>query len=282
MDCKTIRAVSQDLWKGRAFLIRNLCFLRRDFSWFLALLVHTVVSNVAVVLIGVSCHDQLLTLNLTIGVLLWAFLSSLFSEVAYSISQERLDGVIEETFAAPVSRTAHLLGVAIFAWLKALLEVVLIAASILIFVRVDLTGANLGGAVLIVLLASLSFVGLGLMVAILPLLNAERGYQANYIVQGLILLVSGVFYPVTVLPVWMQKLAVLSPATYAMDALRKLIGVSVTGSRPGALLGQTLWSVSPELAPMLALGILSIPLGLWAFSIAEHWAKRVGKLKRSG
>ena len=37
-----------------------------------------------------------------------------------------------------------------------------------------------------------------------------------------------------------------------------------------------------DLWPLLVIGILSIPLGLWVFRRGEVYAKRHGKLKRSG
>ena len=37
-----------------------------------------------------------------------------------------------------------------------------------------------------------------------------------------------------------------------------------------------------ELWPLLIIGAISVPLGLWIFSRGERYAKRHGKLKRSG
>ena len=37
-----------------------------------------------------------------------------------------------------------------------------------------------------------------------------------------------------------------------------------------------------EIWPLLVIGAASIPLGLWVFGAGERYAKRNGKLKRSG
>ena len=37
-----------------------------------------------------------------------------------------------------------------------------------------------------------------------------------------------------------------------------------------------------ELWPLMLIGVISIPLGLWVFSRGEQYAKKHGKLKRSG
>lgn len=46
-------------------------------------------------------------------------------------------------------------------------------------------------------------------------------------------MVSGVYYPVGVLPGWLQPLSALSPATYTLSACRKLVGIGNSGSAPG-------------------------------------------------
>jgi ABC-2 type transport system permease protein len=85
------------------------------------------------------------------------------------------------------------------------------------------------------------------------------------------LVVSGVYYPVSVLPEWMQWLATISPATYALRGMRAAI---LEGAGVAALWGD-IW-------PLLVIGAVSIPLGLWVFRVGEQYAKRHGKLKRTG
>jgi ABC-2 type transport system permease protein len=86
-----------------------------------------------------------------------------------------------------------------------------------------------------------------------------------------VLLVSGVYYPTTVLPAWLQALSVISPATYVIEGMRRAL-----------LDGADLASLWPLVWPALLVGVLSIPLGLRAFVMAERYAKRTGRLKRSG
>ena len=72
-------------------------------------------------------------------------------------------------------------------------------------------------------IASVSFIGIGMMTAVLPLISPEKGTQLGFIAQGLMLVVSGVYYPVSVLPNWMQWIAKISPATYALRGIRASI-----------------------------------------------------------
>ena len=59
-----------------------------------------------------------------------------------------------------------------------------------------------------------------MIAAILPLLYVERGAQMTFVLQSCLLLVSGVYYSVDILPPWMQVLSRLSPATYVLDGVR--------------------------------------------------------------
>ena len=95
--------------------------------------------------------------------------------------------------------------------------------------------------------------------------------QMAFVLQSVLLLVSGVYYSVEVLPGWMQVLSWFSPATYALD-----------GVRQGLIDGVPLSALWGDIWPLLVMGTLFIPIGLWAFGQAERYAKRTGKLKRVG
>jgi len=91
------------------------------------------------------------------------------------------------------------------------------------------------------------------------------------VAQGLMLVVSGVYYPVSVLPQFMQWIAKVSPATYALRGIRHAI---LDGAGVGAV-----WR---DIWPMIIIGVVSVPLGIWVFRRGELHAKKHGKLKRSG
>jgi ABC-2 type transport system permease protein len=131
--------------------------------------------------------------------------------------------------------------------------------------------ANFTSALVLIAVASVSFVGIGMMTAVLPLISPEKGTQFGYVAQGLMLVVSGVYYPVTVLPIAMQWIAKISPATYALR-----------GERDAILNGAGLGEVWGDIWPMIIIGVVSVPLGIWVFRRGELHAKRHGKLKRSG
>jgi ABC-2 type transport system permease protein len=265
-----------------AFVFRNYHLTRRYFGWVVVFSFYAIVNSATIALIGVSVNDPRLTMTLVIGAMLWGFLSLLFNEVSMAIAYERWEGTLEYTFMAPVSRFAHLIGESLYAVFYSMVRLFLILIGVTLFVDLDLSQANWIGLVITLLISSLAFIGLGLIAATLPVFSPERGAEATNIFQGSLLLVSGIYYPVDVLPAWLQPLAKLSPATYALSACRKLIGVSSPAADSGKFIGEPLSSVTSELLIMVLMGVVMIPFGLWVFGRVENWAKRKGKLKRTG
>src|SRR6185369_2061604 len=257
-----------------AFLFRGYHLTRRYIGWVVVFNFYALVTSATVALIGVAAGDYQLTLTLVVGALLWNYLSWLYNEIAMSIAYERWEGTLEYTFMAPVSRLVHLLGISLYSLLNSIVTSVIVLTGLVLFTGLNLHGANLLGVMVVVAVSTIAFVGLGLIAAVFPVMSAERGAEATHIFQGSLLLVSGVYYPIEVLPKWLQPLSAISPATYTLSACRKLFGVGSSGSTPGHLAGAPLSDVSHELLILAVMGTVLLPFGLWVFIKIEEWAKR--------
>lgn len=257
---------------------RNLYLTRRYIWWELAFFVWTVANTLTIVFIakgveatGGQIDVNRVTSSLLIGAVIWAYLGIIFEFLTETVAWERWEGTIEYTFMAPLRRFAHLAGMVMWAVVYGLVRAVLLFAAVAVFFDLSMPRADYVTALVVLLVASVSFAGIGMMTAVLPLISPEKGAQLGFVAQGLLLVVSGVYYPVDVLPGWMQWIAAISPATYALTGIREAI-------LDGAGLG-TMWS---ELAVLTVIGAVSVPLGLALFAAGERYAKRHGKLKRSG
>ena len=252
------------------FLERNLSLVRRYLGWEAVFMSYNVVNALVIGFIGVT-QGKDFVMYLAVGALVWGFLSVLFHEISESVAWERWEGTIEYTFMAPIHRFTQLMGSCLFAVVYGLIRTVIILFFVALFLGLSLKNANLASALVVLAVSGLSFIGLGLVAAILPLMSTERGAQATHIMEAVILLISGVYYEVTVLPKWLQPLSAFSPATYSLRALRAAL-------LEGAGLAQ-LW---PTILLLAAIGLCLIPAGMIAFNLAEDYAKRTGKLKRNG
>jgi ABC-2 type transport system permease protein len=259
-----------------AFVERNINLTKRYWGWEIAFLVYSAASSMSIMFIGEAQGGSSETTNdlilyLAIGTLVWSFLNSVFNNMAEMIAWERWEGTIEYTMMAPISRLTHMFGQSLFAIVYGIVRAALLLGVLALFFDINLRGANLTGALLTFIVGSISFVGFGIMAAVLPLLFPEKGEQMTFIISSILLLVSGVYYPTDVLPGWMQVLSHLSPATYVLDAMR---GAILDGTGTVDLL--------PKMLPMLLIGLITVPLGLYIFGYFERYAKRTGRLKRSG
>src|SRR5919206_3910122 len=249
---------------------RNSYLVKRYGWWELAFFVWTVANTLTVVFIakGVEATGGRLdverqTATLLIGAVIWTYLGIVFEILTETVAWERWEGTIEYTFMAPLPRTIHLLGMGAFAVLYGVLRTALLFAVVAVFFGLAFPGADFGAALLLLAVGSVSFVGVGMVTAVLPLISPEKGAQLGFIAQGLLLVVSGVYYPVEVMPGWMQWLSTVSPATYALEGIRAAV-----------LDGAGVAEVWGDLWPLLVLGGVSIPIGLAVFRAGERYAKR--------
>ena len=260
-----------------AFVERQFSLCRRYLGWEIVFLFYNIVNTLTIALIALGMParghpvDPNYLVYLVIGALMWGFLGIIFREVSDSVSWERWEGTIEQTFMAPIQRLTHLGGICTFAVLYGFLRTLLVLGAVTLILGLDMPRANYLGALLVLATASLPFVGLGLMAAVLPLLSPEKGVQATHILEGLLLLVSGIYYPVSALPGWLQPFSVLSPATFVLQGVRLAL-----------LEGASLAELLPLLGRLLLMAAVLIPLGLGIFQLGESYAKHAGLLKRNG
>ena len=259
-------------------LERNANLVKRYAWWELAFFVWSLANTLTIVFIakgidaaGGKIDVDRATTTLLIGAVIWSYLGVLFEILTETVAWERWEGTIEYTFMAPLARPVHLIGMGIFAVVYGVIRTAVLFAVIASFFSLSLGGANFAAALVVLAVASVSFIGIGMMTAVLPLISPEKGTQLGFMAQGILLVISGVYYPVSVLPDWMRVASIFSPATYALDGLRDAI-----------LRGDGVTDMGDELWPLVLIGAVSIPLGLLVFRIGEQYAKRHGKLKRSG
>ena len=262
------------------YVQRNYFLTKRYFMWEVVWLTFTTVNAMSITFIGAGAAElkggesidvRAYMTFLLIGALIWSYLSMIFDILSETVQWERWEGTIEYTFMSPTSRVTHLLGMGVYAIVYGIIRTALVLGVAMLAFDLDLGNANYVAAVVVLAVCSISLVGFGVVAAVMPLLSPEKGQQVTYIVSALLLLVSGVYYPVNVLPDWMQRLAAVSPVTYGLEGTRAAL-------RDGAGVVE-LWS---SIWPLLVMGAVFVPLGIWIFHLGELYAKRTGKLKRSG
>jgi ABC-2 type transport system permease protein len=188
------------------------------------------------------------------------------SGLAQRIRMAQVMGVLEAELSTPAP-SWMVLGVApIYELASAALRsaAYLTVASLLLGVHFQ--HVNLPAVAVVVPLLLASFGGLGLLTAATTML-VRRSNPIAVVLGALSVLLSGVVYPVSVLPGWLQVTAGLLPLTHALEALR---GALLTGASVGSL--------RSSLLALALFALILIPFGLIAFILALRRARIDGSL----
>lgn len=269
-------AILEELAKLPAFLRRDLLVALSYRVAFLADVASLVTQAVLFALIGRLVDSSRLPVYggervgylefAVIGISLAVFVQIGLGRVAAALRSEQLVGTLESVLATPTSSATVQLG-------SVLIDLVYVPIRTAVFLGVmvaafslDLRAAGILPATA-ALVAAIPFVwGLGLVGAA-GVLTFRRGLGATGVIGTFLALGSGAYFPLSVLPDTIARLAKVNPVAIALDDMR------------GALLGDLGWGGVAHDLPALAAGAAaSLALGLLAFRWALARERRNGSL----
>jgi len=184
-----------------------------------------------------------------------------------SVVWDREFGFLKEVLVAPISRASVAVGKTLGAATVAMLQ------GIIILLFAPLIGVSLSVwtvlAVLpLMLLLSASMGSMGILLA--TRIRSMEAFQA--VMQMLMfpmIFLSGVFFPLQGIPVWMDILVKINPATYGIAPIRQvMLGTSPDSPFAINLLGHTM-SLWDNITVLAAFGVIMILLAMWSFSNQE-------------
>lgn len=201
-----------------------------------------------------------------IGIAMTAFVQLALSRVGQGLRAEQVQGTLESLLMTPTSPTTIQLGTVFYDLLYIPLR-----TGIFLLLTGLAFGLHFHGdgflPALVVLLAFIPFVwGLGVANAGF-LLTFRRGGGATGLVFTMLALFSGAFFPLDLLPGWLQGTAELNPIAIAIESMRE------------PLLGGTGWAgVGDSLLVLLPISAVSLAAGFAAFRAALRRERRRGSL----
>jgi ABC-2 type transport system permease protein len=201
-----------------------------------------------------------------IGIALSLVVGVLLGRVATAIRQEQLQGTLEALLATPAAVATVQAGSVAFDLLWVPLRMALFLAAITLTFGLDLELAAVPKAAVLVL-AFLPFVwGLGLMSAA-AILAFRRGAGATSVVISILGVASGAYFPLALLPAWLQAIGEVNPFALVLEGLRQ------------ALLGGASWAeVAADAAVLAVPAVVLLSVGAATFRIALARERRNGTL----
>jgi len=186
--------------------------------------------------------------------------------VANITSQDKWQGTLPSTMVTPANRIALFIG---RAWFQVLLSALIAAAGLLyaaIIFGVSFAAADFLGVAAAVLLTSVAMTGFGLLISAVGLYMRTALIVAN-IFLFVTLLLSGVNFPVSALPAWLQPVSWAIPLTYGTQAVR----MAIAGSSFAALV--------PTLGFEALDALLVLVAGYALFTGFENLSRRTGRFE---
>jgi ABC-2 type transport system permease protein len=260
----------------RAFVVRD--FLNETsyrFSFLLSL--GSIFFNVLVFYFLSVFIDQATTANLAetegdyfafalIGIAFSGYFAAGLTSYSRSLRDAQMTGTLEAMLMTPTSLSAIVTGSAIWSYVFTTLRVLMYLLAGMLISDLRFTNANFAAALAGLVLAVISFASIGIIAAAV-IMVVKRGNPITVLFASVANLVSGVLYPVAVLPDWLQVISRLMPLTYALRLMRK------------ALLAGASWSeLASDFMALLAFCLILFPLSLVVFRMAVKRARIEGTL----
>lgn len=201
-----------------------------------------------------------------IGVAVGVFVQFALTRVASALRQEQVQGTLESMLVTPTAPGTIQLGSVVFDLFYIPLRTVVFLGLMAAVFALDFQASGVVPATL-VLVAFIPFVwGLGVLGAA-AILTVRRGTGVAAIVGGLLALLSGAYFPLSLLPSWLEEIAEWNPIAVALDGMRS------------SLLGGADWAATAADVALLApISLASLLLGLAAFRVALRFERARGTL----
>jgi ABC-2 type transport system permease protein len=217
--------------KTRAFVFKNWIMTKRNVFTVFEILFWPLVSFLSVGLLAEFADFQPeMKAFILVGVVSMSGVQVCQLDVSYALLYDVWSKAVKHGFMAPVGIRHLLAGSLIVGMIRGGAALfMLMGASYFIF-DFDFTIPGALPIVLFVVGLFLSAAMVGASVCILVLVFGNRAEVAAWSLVSLMLLVCGIYYPVSILPKWVGALAEFIPLTYFLEYIRTFYGFEPTFS----------------------------------------------------
>ncbi|MBE0447272.1 MAG: ABC transporter permease [Actinobacteria bacterium] len=246
----------------------RLAFLMRFFGIFFAVASFFFVSK----LIGKAANPYLSQYGgdyfafVLIGIALTGFQGTGLSTFSSAISSEQAQGTLEAMLVMPTRLSTIIFSSSVWNFLFTAFNILIYLAIGTLLFGADLGKANIPAALVVLVLTVFIFSGLGIISASV-IMVLKRGDPINWLFGSLSSLLGGAFFPVAVLPSWLQGLSYLFPVFYSLRAMRYAV-----------LNGAAISAISGDVLALALFSAVVLPLSIVAFKRAVGIAKTDGTL----
>ena len=201
-----------------------------------------------------------------IGLAFSGYMGLSLSSFAESIREGQVMGTLEIMLLSPTRLSAILISSSLWSYMLTTIRVVVYFIFGVAVFGFSLSQANFLTALVVLLLSITSFSGIGILSAAVVLI-VKKGDPVAWALGGVSSLLAGVYYPISVLPDWLEPISRFLPLTYALD-----------GMRLAMLKGASLYDVRLDILALLGFTVVLTPIAFLVFRKALKRAKMEGSL----
>ena len=183
-----------------------------------------------------------------------------------NLRNEQVLGTLEPVVATGTGVPVMLMGLSVYDFANLTVQMGAMVSFGVVFFGVSVFWSNILPALFILVLSILAFIGFGMLSASFTMVF-KRGDPLGWMIGNISTVMSGVFYPVEILPVWIQKLASLLPLTHSLKAIRLVL-----------LKGATLYEVRQEVFILGLFAFILLPASIFCLRYALKKATIEGTL----
>ena len=201
-----------------------------------------------------------------IGVAFFSYLRISIDGISKSIREGQMLGTLEALLVTQTGIPTIIISSSLYSFIFASFKVAVYLLLGVFAFGVNMGNANFAGALLILFLTIISFSSFGILSASFVMV-LKRGDPISSIFTSVSGILGGLYYPVSVLPGWLQKLSYLLPVTYSLEGMRLAL-----------LQGYSTRALLPNIVALLLFSIIMLPLSIFIFGYAVKRAKIDGTL----
>lgn len=200
-----------------------------------------------------------------IGIAFSSYMGTSLNSMSSKIREGQIMGTLEALLSTQTGLTTIIVSSSLYSFFITSFQVVVYLVIGVFIYQLDLSQANYLGGIIILLVSILAFSGFGIISASFIMIF-KRGNPVA-IFSGLSWLLGGVYYPVEILPQWLEPCSFLLPITYSLQGMRLAL-----------LKGASLFELLPNILSLLVFALIMLPVSLFAFRYSVRRAKRDGSL----
>jgi ABC-2 type transport system permease protein len=223
--------LQSEMTKTRAFVFKNLIMTRRNVFTVFEILFWPLVAFLSVGLLAEFAElKPEMKAFILVGVVSMSAVQVCQLDVSYALLYDVWSKAVKHSFIAPVGLRHLLLGSMLVGIMRgSTVFFILMGASYVIF-GFDFATPGALALALFILGLFLSAAMVGVFVCILVFAFGLRAEVAAWSLVSLMLLVCGIYYPVSILPRWVMAFAELIPLTYFLEYFRQFYAFKPTFS----------------------------------------------------